>query len=76
MSEQTAGGDTGQNLPDLLNEILADLQSALSNARNMPAKKLLQQRIDRLRRAIDATTAAEPRSRSTANTDTERLYGT
>ena len=74
MSRQTA--DATQDLPRLLRDILADLESALNNARNKPAKRLLQERIDRLRSAIDALAATEPQSRSTAHTDVERLFGT
>lgn len=62
MSEQTAGGQELEQLPRLLEDIVADLESALNNARNAPAKKLLRTRIARVRRALDemAGTAAEP----------------
>jgi hypothetical protein len=60
MSKQAADGGASQDLPRLLKDILADLESALSNARNPPAKKLLQARIDRVRRAIDAIAASDP----------------
>jgi len=72
MREQVAGGETKQDLPDLLNEILADLQSALSNARNMPAKKLLRERIDRVRRAIEAATPASSSPQSGRTLDANR----
>ena len=73
MSKQ-ADGEAKQDLPRLLRAILADLESALNNARNKPAKKLLQERIDRLRSAIDVLAASDQPARSTA--DTERLFGT
>jgi tRNA A37 N6-isopentenylltransferase MiaA len=77
MSEQAPGCEAKQELSRLLNDILADLESALSNARNKPAKKLLQERIDRLRRAIEVMAALEQPSRSTADTrDAGRRFGT
>ena len=76
MSKQ-ADGEAMQDLPRLLSDILADLESALNNARNKPAKKLLQERIDRLRSAIDVIAASEQSARSTADTEEPgRLFGT
>jgi hypothetical protein len=76
MNKQAPDRETTQDLACLLQDILADLESALTTARNKPAKRLLQERIDRLSRAIDALAATEPQSRSTADTDVERLFGT
>ena len=69
MSKQ-ADGEAKQDLPRLLRAILADLESALNNARNKPAKKLLQERIDRLRSAIDVLAASDQPARSTADNRT------
>jgi hypothetical protein len=72
-----ADGVAKQDLPRLLRAILADLESALNSARNKPAKNLLQERIDRLRSAIDVLAASEQSSRSTADTEEPgRLFGT
>lgn len=72
-----ADGEAKQDLPRLLRAILADLESAMNSARNKPAKKLLQERIDRLRGAIDVLAASERSSRSTADTEEPgRLFGT
>ena len=76
MSRQAAGGEAMQDLPSLLRDILADLESALNSARNQPARRLLQERIDRLRSAIDAISAAEPPPRSAPDPrDVGRLLG-
>jgi hypothetical protein len=72
-----ADGAAEQDLPRLLKDILADLESALNSARNKPAKRLLQERIDRLRSAIDVIATSEQPSRSTPDSkDAERRYGT
>ena len=52
MSMTRPGSLPEQELRHLLSEILADLETALSMARNKPAKKLLYDRIGRIRRAI------------------------
>jgi hypothetical protein len=76
MNEQ-ADGEATQDLPRLLRAILADLESALNSARNKPAKKLLQERIDRLRSAIDVIAGSEQPARSTPDSnDVERRFGT
>jgi hypothetical protein len=76
MNKQADGG-AKPDLACLLKDILADLESALNSARNKPAKRLLQERIDRLRSAIDVIAAAEQPSRSASDSkDAERRYGT
>jgi len=76
MNEQADGG-AKPDLACLLNDILADLESALNSARNKPAKRLLQERIDRLRSAIDMIKASEQPSRDTPDgKGAERRYGT
>ena len=77
MNNQPAGCEAKEELSRLLDDILADLESALSNARNKPAKKLLQERIDRLRRAMEVMAALEQPSRGAADTrDAGRRFGT
>jgi len=77
MSKQAPGCEAKQELSRLLDDILADLESTLSNARNKPAKKLLQERIDRLRRAIELMAALDQPARNTADTrDAGRRFGT
>jgi hypothetical protein len=77
MSKQAANEEAKHDLPRLLEDILADLESALNSARNKPAKKLLQERIGRLRSAIDVIAASEQPARSTADTEEPgRLFGT
>jgi hypothetical protein len=72
-----ADGEAMQDLARLLKDILADLESALKGARNKPAKRLLQERIDRLRSAIDMIAALGQPSHSTPDSeDAERRYGT
>ena len=75
--DKQADGGAKSDLACLLKDILADLESALNSARNKPAKRLLQERIDRLRSAIDMIAASEQPSRSTPDSkDAERRYGT
>ena len=72
-----ADGAAKPDLPRLLMDILVDLESALNSARNKPAKRLLQERIDRLRSAIDVIAASEQPSRTASDSkDAERRYGT
>jgi hypothetical protein len=72
-----ADGEALQDLPRLLREILADLESALNNARNKPAKRLLVERIDRVRSAIDVLAASERPAHSAPDTEEPgRRFGT
>jgi hypothetical protein len=73
MTKQTTGETAMQDLPGLLQEILDDLEGALNTARNPPAKKLLRARIERLRRAIEATAVPEAVSRITDSRREGRL---
>jgi polyhydroxyalkanoate synthesis regulator phasin len=73
MTKQAAGETMMQELPDLLREILDDLEGALNIARNPPAKKLLRARIERLRRAIEAMAVPETALRTTDSRREGRL---
>jgi hypothetical protein len=60
MTRTPAGGTAGQDLLVLLTDILADLEGSLATARNKAAKKLLHDRVSRVKRAIDQVAAARP----------------
>ena len=59
MSMTRSGNPLDLELARLLTEILADLEMAMSRARNKPARKLLHDRIGRLRRAIELTSPGD-----------------
>jgi hypothetical protein len=60
MSMTRPGSPPQQELLHLLSEILTDLETALVMARNKPARKLLHDRIGRVRRAIELSEPAAP----------------
>jgi hypothetical protein len=74
MTKRTTGETAMQDLPELLREILGDLEGALNIARNPPAKKLLRARIERLRRAIEAIAVPDAAVRTADSRREARLH--
>jgi hypothetical protein len=60
MTKTPAGGAADQDLLVLLTDILTDLEHSLATARNKAAKKLLHDRMSRVKRAIGQVAAARP----------------